>query len=976
MAPVGKADRDVEEDPMASTDRLEQYYSLRRIYGSGVHRHWYERARAHRSLYDWMSECLMSPRWRRQALSVVIAAVVIAVGALASQAREDFNGYRLAVGQTGLPNELTLSRQPALGRFNPPLWRHDVATGFLASQLQSGSALARSEPQDWFSLESMLDRDARWMLRQANRLHAPAASTDAATPLATDWLQTLSGSGLARFAAADPNFLPFIRQTLSSDLGGEQKRAAIQMVGYSARSMDADAARLIIDDLVQVIKRHDVDLIDEAATAMVQIAQSVDASLASAMVPVFRQNLSDADPLVALPAAMALGRLSRWVGSREATGVADDLRNTLVGRYTGLRVAALAALAEVLPHADLGVIRACFGDVHGMLGSGAVSIRKAAAELVGGLAEVQGDLPWDSAASDLLDRLRDDDAGVRAAAAWALGNIAGRLAEDDARVMGTALQLALRDADRTAQSAAAQALGKVATSSGAAAVSRDLRAALLESDTQVKRTAVQTLGSVMAALDAEGVSRAVSDLRAQLDGTESEVRREVIYALGKVAPSLSTEQAREIVSDFLAAIADADDHIRRAAEFSLAYLSKTLGSAGSQAIADQLLNGLGNENTDVQIASASALGRIAKFLDAADLEAAVKGLSRMRAGVDANCKRVAMLTLGRVAPYLEPSAIIGLTGEMLDELRKGDSDTSGAAVYALGNMVAAVDGDSARVVAHALRQSLATGDLQTRMAAAYVLGTMATLVDGTMSRAIASDLRTALDSQDAGIRRAAAESLGKIATSPARADIRPIVGDLMRARLDGDAGVNDASGHALGSVVANLSGGDAQAVVADLLQALSVGTDDGRSDSALAETLGVMASRMNNPAIAGAALMHLDAIAQNDGAESGVERFRELRRSLASASWTQSNETLLGWLAGDDSKLRLFAAHVLAQRQPFGDSVRARILALRNDPQGRPWVKVAALRCLVEMARERQVRETDNWRKPSRLAPGTVVASS
>ena len=88
-------------------------------------------------------------------------------------------------------------------------------------------------------------------------------------------------------------------------------------------------------------------------------------------------------------------------------------------------------------------------------------------------------------------------------------------------------------------------------------------------------------------------------------------------------------------------------------------------------------------------------------------------------------------------------------------------------------------------------------------------------------------------------------------------------------------------------------------------------------------------------------------------------KFQDARRTFAKVLAENSNQEdskLLSWVASDDSRLRVFACHVLAHRKSMNSNTLRKILDIREN--GRPWAKMAALRCLVEMARGKELEKT------------------
>ncbi len=381
--------------------------------------------------------------------------------------------------------------------------------------------------------------------------------------------------------------------------------------------------------------------------------------------------------------------------------------------------------------------------------------------------------------------------------------------------------------------------------------------------------------------------------------------------------------------------------------------AESLEPASAQAVVTDLRQALRDGNADVRGAAARALGEATKFLERVGTQAVVNDLRQALKDGEADVRGAAAAALGAAARCLEPASAGAVGTDLLQALKDGDADVREAAAAALGEAAESLDPAGAGAVVTDLRRALKDGDADVRRAAADAFGAAAESLD-LAARAVVTDLRQALKDGDAEVRQAAAGALGTAAESLDPADARAVVTDLRQALMDGDAFVRQIAARALGATARSLDPASALAVVTDIVQALKDGNVHVRraSADAFAET----AAHAQQPEIAGTAFLIL--VAYFDRAASfNFNWFCNSCRTLASAHWQQTDKQLLAWLSHDEAKYREFATYVLAQRQPLDSNLMSQIRRLRYDPEGRPWVKMAALQTLVEIERERLVRK-------------------
>lgn len=151
----------------------------------------------------------------------------------------------------------------------------------------------------------------------------------------------------------------------------------------------------------------------------------------------------------------------------------------------------------------------------------------------------------------LMQRLKDEDAEVRQAAAYALGRIENPMAIP-------ALVDALGDADRAVQSAALDALSSFDRGIPAAPIRRMLTA----DDPEMRQRAIDILADLRDRESLPAIARLVGD-------ADAEVRQQAIWALGEMGDPGSA-------SAVAAGLADQDSEVRQAALYAMQELGGTI----------------------------------------------------------------------------------------------------------------------------------------------------------------------------------------------------------------------------------------------------------------------------------------------------------------------------------------------------------------------------------------------------------------
>ena len=314
-----------------------------------------------------------------------------------------------------------------------------------------------------------------------------------------------------------------------------------------------------------------------------------------------------------------------------------------------------------------------------------------------------------SASTALIGALRDDDPGVRAAAAEALGK-----RHEMAAV--PALVTALRDEEAAVRANAVEALSEMG----------DLRAldglltALGDANAEVRANAADALGELHDAhgrtADAQRMARALAGL---LDDSSVEVRRHAVH-------SLSQLEAARPVEALLAAAKDSDSEVRQHAVHAL-------GDLEAREAAPQLVALLGDPDAEVRHSAAHALGEL-------HYAAAAPQLARLLTDRDPDVRQAAAHALGELGLTQAPP-------ELLAALRDGHADVRQAAVHAVSEI-----GDVRAVPTLAALLDDTNADV--REAAVHALSEI-------RDAAAIDALVKAMKSSDPNVRRHAADALGE-----------------------------------------------------------------------------------------------------------------------------------------------------------------------------------------------------------------------
>lgn len=269
----------------------------------------------------------------------------------------------------------------------------------------------------------------------------------------------------------------------------------------------------------------------------------------------------------------------------------------------------------------------------------------------------------------LIGRLKDEDAGVRAAAAQSLGKL------EDARAV-PALLAAIGDRDPKVRASVAEALGKFSDPRAVNALS----SLLTDSELDVRKQALEALSEYESGVPVAGIVRLLSD-------PDADIRHTAVHALGRFGD-------RSAGAGLVPLVRDPSPDVRQAAIESIANLHDAEHASA-------ILPALSDANADVRQQALEALGELRVSIPEATLLALLRD-------ADADVRSKA----AEVAGERSVIAAIPSLRRMMDD---ADHDVRENAVSALANIA-----DDSAIAA--LRAGLASKDAKVRRAAAEALG--------------------------------------------------------------------------------------------------------------------------------------------------------------------------------------------------------------------------------------------------------------
>lgn len=802
---------------------------------------------------------------------------------------------------------------------------------------------------------------------------------------------------------------PLLDALLSAirDPAADIRGTAVLRLSALGKTLPEERAASVAAALLTAIEDQNSDIKGAAASALGGFGDKFPkvefvASLITALV-------EDSDSNVKSSAADALGSLGRNIPEERITAVVEALVTGLKDPSARVRSSAAEALDNVQAKLPPERITTFFQALLPALKDPNSYVKSRAAE---GLGSLGGKLSQEQTASviaELITLLKDPNSSVKSSAAKALGQLGETLSQE--RWITTfldALLTTLVDPAPDVRSSGAKALGRLGGGLSRERISGVVGAliyTLKGPNLNATSDATDALGSLGKKLPPERMAVLVEALLTALKHENGNVRSSAAEALGNFGQNLPSEWVSPVLGGLTIALKDSNSSVKSSAVSALSALSETLPPNNIVPVTRALLAALAEPDSELTTVAAKALGGLGAILPQDEIEAVVAALVTALKDPDSDVKSAVVEALGSLGESIPQARITAFVVPLLTALQDSNSDVKGSAAEIVSGLRELPQEQIAPFV-DLLLNALKDPDPNLKSTAAKALGSLGERLPQDRAQAVTTALLTALTDSDSDVKSSAAKALGDLNKKLPRERVADIADSLLSALKDSNAEVKSSAAAALGSLgqalppervahvvrglvdqlhdavvkgsivaaLGNLGEGLPQDSIASVIDALRLALKDRDSEikGAAAEALAVTAARAASNG-APSVFLDLDLLwtSETEADLGGTEKSQVLRalRTLTSANWKQSDLDLVRCLESDDSRWRLFALHVLARREQIAPEARDQILVWRDDPHGRPWVKLTALRCLVEIEREKSTRQAEKEREAAKAAP-------
>ncbi len=385
-------------------------------------------------------------------------------------------------------------------------------------------------------------------------------------------------------------------------------------------------------------------------------------------------------------------------------------------------------------------------------------------------------LPWTSSAEEILGKdaskwradLNSTDARVRRNAAFAFGRGGGAYAV----VVDNLLKMAENDDDASVREAAAYAVGEIGATTSAEAI-RVLKGVMIkDKDEKVRRSAAYALGCY-----GRHAAAAKNDLERALNDTEPSVRQNAAWALGQLGDAGGARDAVPTLRRLLSKSNEKDELVRRDAATALSDIGRSKGTPTQDeldAVNDLVKAFRTDDDKRVRRAALTALVNVARPENKAAAKELTAILNNMRAeGKSADIEQLydVAYALGNIGGK-DGQAALPVLLQGLDDPDPAQRQQSSASLGGLGEYAA----DAVPKLGEVLNNDK---DADVRRNAALALGRI-----GPKAKSAVPNLVKALDpSEPDDVRRYAVEAIAYIGPEAAERALR----DLFRVIRDDKA---------------------------------------------------------------------------------------------------------------------------------------------------------------------------------------------
>ncbi len=902
---------------------LEQKLLLR--VESGQEKTWYELRHDYLALVidPWLTRQKRNFERKDLLSRFLIAFCLIASASLCTKLWYDWHSYYAEIGSKDHEDELVIKRRPVFGLWEPEFWRLELMTGFHRNQLQASRVPhfhfdVPDAMTDWKDIEPHLLEQATWQLQlavNAKEFGSVKAIDNNQNEIAKllSKFQFEKESDIDLFSAADARIMEFIRFKLQK--GDSKTKLNIIRLCVPARVLSTQKRQ-------QIIK-----------------------------IPDLLNALNDSSTDVKLYSAVCLAPLTKELGREQIQTIINLLK-------------------DVLKSKDKDVSNSTFDGSE----SSFDRYKRTALETVNNLIEVLDSEQAKEILEMLRVALRDSDDTVKRLAITSFGKLTNKLDSSHVKIATDELinPLAKKPTDDYID---------VITDGLQRELDENINAYLFQafitelmniiknnSSDEVRIAAIASLGRLSDYLNFEQKQIIIHELWPLIKLSNIKIISETASTIGNFAESIKPEKLWDTIKVFNTKFIDSYSHsgnefieYQNEMNFDSAIekLVKALTEDKKLDALDELRVKLKDKNQNTRLAATLSLGYLAQNLDAKKFPVAIEGL--MIALKDSNLRVSlrASQTLITLAKQLEAEQVRAVIIQIITNIKHSDADVSRAAHNPLSNLHSDLVGAHTQTAIDELIIALNDKDTNIKRAAIEALGAFAEDLADRHAKLIKPELMNLLG--DSNLRYRAIELLCILAEFLDKKQTIAILDKVWTGLQDQDEKIRSSSSDNLGILAIALDKEQARDTLEKLLRK--------PKNFVSTNTLLSLAISSENADTAGSLLLSLEGVHSKNidvddymvSSESDEhERYDYLAdddfwllRELVKGDWRIGDDTLTQWLSSDDSKKRIFAAYVLAQHTLDAETL-SKIKLLRDDPKNRPWVKMAALRCLMEIEREKQ----------------------
>ncbi len=884
---------------------------------------WYELRHDYlaREIASWLEtqeQALKTGDRHRRIAAMALLAALVAVGVDLYLA---WQSYTARLGLPGQPDELVLVRHAAFGRFEPAWWRREIATGLgreqlLASGVTNHTFAVDDALSDWREVESQLTPPARWSLQFATRLSGAAVSTNA---IDAALFSALEHADADLYAMADERILDVMIVAARSG-SAQVMEGAIETLGRLGPDLPAARSSAVVDILLDALKERDGDIRYAAADALAEFGPQLGTERVRAIVDELLVLVRHQDWDLGVHPARVLGEWNGSLPVDRVEPVVAALVDGLSSPGRGRREAAEGALsrlgAGLEPNSGGTLIHALLAALENQ----DPEVRRLALQL---LNETRPEIlanQVDKVVDAAVIALTEPDPSLRSLAVMVLRRLPAIPPDRNAAAASALTTAALKDPEPQVRFAAAAALGafpdSLVPTDTAGGLAESQKLGLQDPLSEIRALAAYALGDFVAKVPADQLGSCVDALIEAQKDRDSSVRVAAAYALGRIAPGLPAERYGMVVGALLSALADREAQVLQSIAVAMGNCWARLPLQHVPSVVKALLAADQNRDSRFGLSTPTLLYSLGVQLPSDHGTAIVDALLTAVSEPGSDIAYSVAMALEPLSRQLRPDRVKPVMEGLVGVAEEAGWSAREAMERVLNNSLPQLPPEEVEPVFEGLLSRLADPDFTAKGVVLTALGALGPRLSNDLAGRAVDALVNSLEARDPVVRAQAARALGAWGPALPKDRINSVVEALLAGLQDTGLQARTVTAAALARIESSFRTRPAPSIILEL------------------ERAGLGSERPSR---------HEKAAPDHAGF-----------RALVKARWELDEPALLAALESDDNRWRVFALHVLARREGLAERTLNRIRVLRED--ARPWVRLAALRCLVELAREKQVQ--------------------